>query len=235
MLSVGQLPELSYIACHREERRVQLLVAVLKTQPDLAETCTLAAELARQGLLPRPCGARARRAEFLKRCQAALKIKNPLAELDVSKLPREDQRAVALALDPGKKICSRCPNAANTALEFSLAWSEIPSSACSCADGLAVCKCVVAGADPRIEWYCAGCAQECRVVVCARCKTGDQTIKPWSSHGPHQLLNARCTKCSRPTFAPSSSKDRRKYDENLADIHSHKRKKLLCAGALRKC
>ena len=206
---------------------MQLLVAMLKTQPDLAETCTLAAELAREGLLPQPSGARARRAEFLKRCQVALEIKNPLAELDVSKLPREDQRTVALALDPGKKICSRCPNAADTALEFSLDWSEIPSSACSCADGLAVCKCVVAEADPRIEWYCAGCAQECRVVVCPSCKTGDQTIKPWSSHGPQQFLNATCTECSRPTFAPFSSVAKRRKIENLAELHGHRRRDFL--------
>ena len=136
---------------------MQVLVAMLKTQPDLAETCTLAAELAREGLLPQPSGARARRAEFLKRCQAALKIKNPLAQLDVSKLPRGDQRTVALALDPGMKICSRCPNVADTALEFSL-QTEVPSSACSC--GRSICRCVVPDPHPRIEWFCAGCMQE---------------------------------------------------------------------------
>ena len=77
---------------------MQFLVANLIDLPDLAETCTLAAE----GLLPQPSGARARKAEFLKRFQAALGKKNPLAELDVKLLPREDQRAIALALEPSK-------------------------------------------------------------------------------------------------------------------------------------
>ena len=161
MLSVGQLLDLSYIACHREERRVQFLVAMLKTQPDLAETCTLAAELARESLLPQPCGARARKAEFLKRCQAALKMKNPLAELGVSKLPCEDQRTIALALDPGMKICSRCPNVADTHLEFSL-QSEVPN--CSCGRPIS-CKCVAPDPHPRIEWFCAVCVQERRVLA----------------------------------------------------------------------
>ena len=155
MLSVGtSCGDLTYIACHREERRVQFLVAKLKQLPDLAETCTLAAELARECMLPQPSGARARKAEFLKRCQAALKVKNPLAECDVKKLPGEDQRAIALALEPGTKICSQCPNVADTQLEFSLSF-EVPSSACSCARF--VCKCEVPDPDPRIEWYCAGC------------------------------------------------------------------------------
>ena len=227
MLSVGtSCGDLTYIACHREERRVQFLVAKLKQLPDLAETCTLAAELAQESLLPQPSGSRVRKAEFLKRCQAALKVKNPLAELDVKKLPGEDQRAIALALEPGKKICSQCPNPADTALEFSLDWSEVPSSACSCADKhVFMCKCVVPEPDPRIEWYCAGCALERRAVVCPSCKNGEalQTINPTPYLlGSHQFLNARCTKCSRLTIAPTSSGDKRKYNETLAVIRSRK-------------
>ena len=199
---------------------MQFLVAKLNKLPDLAETCTLAAELAREGLLQQPSGARARKAEFLKRCQAALKVKNPLAELDVKKLPGEDQRAIALVLEPGKKICSQCPNPADTALEFALDWSEVPSSACSCADKhVFMCKCVVPEPDPRIEWYCAGCALERRAVVCPSCKNGEalQTINPTPYLlGSHQFLNARCAKCSRSTIAPSSSGDKRKYNETLA-------------------
>ena len=217
MLSVGtSCGDLTYIACHREERRVQFLVAKLKQLPDLAETCTLAAELAQEGLLPQPSGSRVRKAEFLKRCQAALKVKNPLAELDVKKLPSEDQRAIALALEPGKKICSQCPNLADTALEFSLKF-EVPSSACSCARF--VCRCVAPDPDPCIEWYCAGCALEQRAVVCPSCKNGEalQPIHPIPYLlGSHQFLNARCTKCSRSTIAPSSSGYKRKYNETLA-------------------
>ena len=184
MLSVGtSCGDLTYIAPHREDRRVQFLVAKLKQLPDLAETCTLAAELAQEGLLPQPSGSRVRKAEFLKRCQAALKVKNPLAELDVKKPSSEDQRAIALALEPGKKICSKCPNPADTALEFSLDWSEVPSSACSCADKhLPTCKCVVPEPDPRIEWYCAECALKRREVLCPSCKNGLSSVPECSLH-----------------------------------------------------
>jgi hypothetical protein len=200
---------------------VQFLVAKLKQLPDLAETCTLAAELAQESLLPQPSGSRVRKAEFLKRCQAALAIKNPLAELDVKKLPGEDQRAIALALEPCKKICSKCPNPANTALEFSLDWSEVPSFACSCKEEV-VCKCVVPEPDPRVEWYCAGCALELQEVVCPICKNGETLPainSPQYLLASQQLMNARCTKCSRRTKVPSnahpSSKNKRKYNETL--------------------
>jgi hypothetical protein len=87
MLSVGSpLEELVYIHCHREERRVALLCARLPPLPDLAETVVMAAQMAQEGSLPPPTGPRARKAEFLKRCEAALAKKNPLAERDVKKI-----------------------------------------------------------------------------------------------------------------------------------------------------
>ena len=231
MLSVGALTDLTYIACHREERRVQFIVAKLKQLPDLAETCTLAAELTREGLLPQLSGARARKAEFLKRCQAALAIKNPLAELDVKKLPRQDQRTVALALEPDKKICSRCPNLADTALEFSINWFAPNGSACSCPDNMPICRCEVPEVDPRVEWYCATCAIGLRAAVCPSCKTSDalvqdgevlQTIHPMQM-GFHQFANVKCTKCNRLAIAPFTSADKRKYKDTLAGLLSRKR------------
>ena len=231
MLSVGALTDLTYIACHREERRVQFIVAKLKQLPDLAETCTLAAELTREGLLPQLSGARARKAEFLKRCQAALAIKNPLAELDVKKLPRQDQRTVALALEPDKKICSRCPNPADTALEFGINWFAPNGSACSCPDNMPICRCAVPEVDPRVEWYCAKCAIGRRAAVCPSCKTSDalvqdgevlQTIHPMQM-GFHQFANVKCTKCNRLAIAPFTSADKRKYKDTLAGLLSRKR------------
>ena len=231
MLSVGALTDLTYIACHREERRVQFIVAKLKQLPDLAETCTLAAELTREGLLPQLSGARARKAEFLKRCQAALAIKNPLAELDVKKLPRQDQRTVALALEPDKKICSRCPNPADTALEFTINWFAPNGSACSCPDNMPICRCEVPEVDPRVEWYCATCAIGLRAAVCPSCKTSDalvqdgevlQTIHPMQM-GFHQFANVKCTKCNRLAIAPFTSADKRKYKDTLAGLLNRKR------------
>ena len=235
MLSVGALTDLTYIACHREERRVQFIVAMLKQLPDLAETCTLVAKLAQEGLLPQSSTVRARKAEFLKRCQAALAIKNPLAELDVKKLPRQDQRTVALALEPGKKICSRCPNPADTALEFGINWFAPNGSACSCPFHEPICRCQVPEVDPRVEWYCAKCAIGRRAAVCPSCKTSDalvqdgemlQTILPMlqmGQNGFHQFANVRCTRCSRLAIAPFTSADKRKYNDTLAGLRSRKR------------
>mgnify|MGYP006936380792 CR=1 FL=1 len=234
MLSVGtSCGDLAYIACHREKRRVQFLVAKLKQLPDLAETCTLAAELAQESLLPQPSGSRVRKAEFLKRCQAALKVKNPLAELDVKKLPGEDQRAIALALEPGKKICSQCPNLADTALEFSLDWFAPNGSACSCADHMVICRCGIPEPDPHIEWFCTGCAIGRRAVACPSCNTSDalvqdgetlQSINPMML-GFHQFSNVKCTKCNRLAIAPFTSGDKRKYTETLAGLRSSKRRR----------
>ena len=231
MLSVGALTDLTYIACHREERRVQFIVAKLKQLPDLAETCTLVAKLAQEGLLPQSSTVRARKAEFLKRCQAALAIKNPLAELDVKKLPRQDQRTVALALEPDKKICSRCPNLADTALEFTINWFAPNGSACSCPDNMPICRCEVPEVDPRVEWYCATCAIGLRAAVCPSCKTSDalvqdgevlQTIHPMQM-GFHQFANVKCTKCNRLAIAPFTSADKRKYKDTLAGLLNRKR------------
>jgi len=230
MLAVGELTDLTYIACHREERRVQFLVAKLPGLPDLAETCTLAAKLAREGLLPQPSTVRARKAEFLKRCQAALVIKNPLAELDVKKLPRQDQRMVALALEPDKKICSRCPNAADTALEFGINWFAPNGSACSCPDNMPICRCEVPEVNPYVQWYCADCAIGRRAAVCPSCKTSDalvqdgevlQTIDPMGM-GFHQFANVKCTRCSRLAIARFTPADKRKYNDTLAGLRSRK-------------
>ena len=73
MLSVGSpLEELAYIHCHREERRVALLCSRLPALPNLCETVAIAAQMAQEGSLPSSKGPRARKAEFLKRCEAAL-------------------------------------------------------------------------------------------------------------------------------------------------------------------
>ena len=214
MLAVGELKQLAFIACHREDRRVQFLVAKLGDLPDLAETCTLAAELAREGLLPLPSGPRARKAEFLKRCQAALEKKNPLAQLDVKRLPSEDQRAIALALEPQKKLCSKCPNHAKTSVEFTLSWFDgVPEP------------------DAGATWFCSTCAPA-RAAVCPSCGKPGALVQE-GEHlrsssplvlGHHSFSNLRCTNCRRAAIAPFTAADKRKYHElRGAEMRSCKR------------
>ena len=211
MLTVGELKELSFIPCHREERRVQFLVAKLHDLPDLAETCVLAAELAREGLLPSPSGSRARKGEFLKRCQAALGKKNPLAELDVKQVPAEDQRAIALALQPDQKLCSTCPGQAKTSLEFSLSWwNGVPEP------------------DPDTKWFCSACAP-LHAAVCPSCGKRGTLVQDGEllhSSSPlvlshHRFSNLRCTDCKRAAVAPFTAAEKRKVSELLgAELRS---------------
>ena len=150
-------------------------------------------------------------------------------------LPRQDQRTVALALEPDKKICSRCPNPADTALEFGINWFAPNGSACSCPDNMPICRCEVPEVDPRVEWYCAKCAYGRRAAVCPSCKTSDalvqdgemlQTIMPMMQFGQvhfHQFANVKCTRCNRLAIAPFTSADKRKYNDTLAGLLPRKR------------
>ena len=192
---------------------MQFLVAKLGDLPDLAETCALAAELAREGLLPSPSGHRARKAEFLKRCQAALEKKNPLAQLDVKRLPPEDQRAIALALEPEKKICSKCPNQAKTSMEFTLSWfNGVPEP------------------DAGAKWFCSTCAPM-HAAVCPSCGKHDALVqegeRPRSSSplplGYHRFSNLRCTDCKRAAIAPFTAAEKRKVSELLGAESRSKR------------
>ena len=202
MLAVGEVKGLTYIPCHREERRVQFLVARLHDLPDLAETVALAVQLAQEGLLPVPTGARARKKEFLERCQAALKQKNPLAELDVQRLPAQDQRLIALALQPGKHLCSKCPNAADVSLEFSLSFIHgVPEP------------------EGHTVWFCKSCAPA-RAALCPGCGKHDTLIQEGGGmhscamslmlRGHHEFSSLRCKSCKRAAVAPLNNEDRRK-------------------------
>ena len=190
---------------------MQFLVAKLHDLPDLAETCVLAAELAREGLLPSPSGPRARKGEFLKRCQAALEKKNPLAQLDVKQVPPEDQRAIALALQPHQKICSVCPNQAKTSMEFSLSWfNGVPEP------------------DVGTEWFCSTCAP-LHAAVCPSCGKRGTLVQDGEllhSSSPlvlshHRFSNLRCTDCKRAAVAPFTAAEKRKVSELLgAELRS---------------
>ncbi len=99
LASTGGLPELTYIRCSdKKQRRHLLLVANLREEKAaiLADAVRIAAAMARNGSLPAP--GRQRNCEFLRRCVEALKVVNPKAEMDATKLPREEQEAVRRAL-----------------------------------------------------------------------------------------------------------------------------------------
>jgi hypothetical protein len=196
LLNIGNLEKLTYIRCHREERRVALLVSRLGSLPDLAETVAIAAGMAKDGALPPPSGPRARKTEFLKRCQAALVIRNPKAETEVKLVPKDDQRKIAVALSPAQ-ICSRCPAPAATSMEFGLAWLDgVPEPS------------------PDERWYCKGCLPS-HPAVCITCGKPDDLEVTGGASAPapfvgfHLIPQLRCTRCLTGAVAPMSIGEKR--------------------------
>ena len=203
LLSVGEpLRELEYIPCHREERRVELLCTRLPKLPDMAECVSIAAQMAQEGSLPSPDGPRARKAEFLARCETALKRTNPLAQCDLKQLPAEDQRKIAMALGMKTQLCSRCPKPAETTVEFSLSWLDgVPEAA------------------PETRFFCAGC-KPTNPAACVKCgrhdtlEQSEETVRSLVPHGRYHVLGGlRCKNCHALAFAPLSTGEKRKRDE----------------------
>ena len=79
--SAGEQPaSLSYIRCHREQRRVQLLVKNVNkdyVKAGLLTVVKVAVRLAKDGCLPGHEGPRARKTEFIRRCQDAMEVLAP--------------------------------------------------------------------------------------------------------------------------------------------------------------
>ena len=99
--SAGERPAtLSYIRCHREARRVQLLVENLRkeyTKIGLLTVVRAAVQMAKEGSLPGPDGPRARKTEFIRRCEEALALCEPKAERTTPS--REIRRRIAHIID----------------------------------------------------------------------------------------------------------------------------------------
>ena len=204
LLSVGEpLRELTYIHCHREERRVELLITRLPVLSDMSECVSIAAILAMEGALPSPLGPRARKAEFLARCETALKRKNPLAQCDLKQLPTQDQRKIAVALGLKTQLCSRCPRPAETSVEFSLSWLDgVPEP------------------HPDTRFFCCKCAPT-HPATCLKCDKHDSLVH----HGPvrslvpflnyHIFSGLRCKDCHTLAVAPLTTGEKRKRDQDL--------------------
>ena len=204
LLSAGEpLRELTYIHCHREERRVELLSKRLPVLSDMSECVQIAAILAMEGALPSPLGPRARKAEFLARCENALKRKHPLAQCDLKQLPAEDQRKIAVALGLKTQLCSRCPRPADTSVEFSLSWM----------DG-------VPEASPDTRFFCSQCKPS-HPATCPKCGKHDSLVH----HGPvrslvpflnyHIFSGLSCKDCHALAVAPLTTGEKRKRDQDL--------------------
>ena len=170
----------------------------MSASPDLVETVTVAAQLARNGSLPLSTGPRARKTEFIKRCQAALVRRVPLAELDIKKLNANDQHKIEQALDLSKHLCSKCPEPAATSVEFSLAWLVgIPEP------------------HPDTRWFCKRCKPS-HPAVCVRCGRHDTLVQEGQVTSlarfmdSHVIAGLRCSSCKTLAIAPMTPAEKRK-------------------------
>ena len=113
--SAGERPAtLSYIRCHREARRVQLLAEHARKEyekPGLLAVVRVAVQLATDGSLPGHDGPRARKTEFIRRCQDALLVVQPDAARTVE--DASTRRLIAKIIDKNEpewpvKMCLAC-------------------------------------------------------------------------------------------------------------------------------
>ena len=124
VVSVGIEVDWTYCRCLREERRVAFLCRRLRSKCrlcDMVDAVKTAHALAQQGSLPNCSGPRARKSEFLRRVSEALATVNPLAERDLSKLPREDQNMIRCILGGGN-VYTGCLN--ENCLDLEERWTE---------------------------------------------------------------------------------------------------------------
>ena len=103
---VGQRPaQLTWVRCHREARRLALLVQSVQEEYQkggMVEVVRTAAALATEGSIPGHVGARGRKSEFLKFCAKALESINAGAEKDITKLSKSAQDTIRSILGAGE-------------------------------------------------------------------------------------------------------------------------------------
>ena len=96
--SAGDRPEqLSYIRCHWESRRLALLKRTVEDEydrPRLRTVVQIAVRLANEGTLPGHRGPRARKTEFLRRCEAAMQLLVPGPQPKITGAQRREIEAV---------------------------------------------------------------------------------------------------------------------------------------------
>ena len=91
----GPIPELKAMRCHREERRVALLLRRSSAKTMAGMVCA-AVRLAAEGCFPGPRSKG--KSEFIARCAQALKQRVPQAETVLTKLSKEDQAFIRKSL-----------------------------------------------------------------------------------------------------------------------------------------
>ena len=93
----GTRPTLTFVRCHHEARRLQLIVQAVRDEYErfgMLAVVRVATALAKAGAIPSAIGVRSRKSEFVKRCTAALDALDASAEKDIDKLPSSEQNAI---------------------------------------------------------------------------------------------------------------------------------------------
>ena len=107
----GTRPTLTFVSCHSESRRLQLIVQAVRDEYErfgMLAVVRVAAALAKAGAIPGVDGPRSRKSEFLKRCTNALGALDASAEKDLDKLPRGDQIAIRKMLGDEEEPYQGC-------------------------------------------------------------------------------------------------------------------------------
>ena len=181
---------LTYMRCHRETRRVDLLVRNLTGSASLLDCARIALRMASEGSLPGHTGPRARKTEFLRRCTEALVKANPRAVSDHHSLaPRQAWELGALLGTLGAQPCDRCgiPTERPVAADCMVAPSALEDFR-------------QAHGSVRDKAYCADCAKVARILYCSRCGK-DDSMQPNPGQTLYGVKRHRCTRCDTPATA----------------------------------
>jgi len=185
---------LTYIRCHREPRRVDLLAGRLARKASLVDCARIALQMAAEGSLPGHTGPRARKTEFLRRCAEALDKVNPRAVGDPKNLaPRQAWELGALMGATAARPCDRCgiPVERPVAAECMAAPTELEDFR-------------QAHSSVRDKVYCHGCAKVTRVLYCPECGK-DDAVEPTPGLTPFEqtygVKRHRCNRCDTPAIA----------------------------------
>ncbi len=188
-------PVLTYMRCHRETRRVELLAKRISPSASLVDCVRTARRMAEDGSLPGHTGPRARKTEFLRRCSEALAKACPRAVNDPKMLAPRQAWELAMEMGDGDaRACDHCGRPATN-----------PVRAEDIVDGCELETFLQLHETVRDKVYCGGvCAEFATVVFCPDCGKDDvlatapeQTL----SRGIYGAKRRRCTRCDTHAVA----------------------------------
>ncbi len=193
-------PALTYIRCHRETRRVELLAKRISRSASLVDCVRTARRMAEEGSLPGHTGPRARKTEFLRCCSEALAKACPRAVNDPKMLAPRQAWELAMEMGDGDaRACDHCGRPATN-----------PVRAEDIVDGCELETFLQLHESVRDKVYCGGVGAEVATVVyCADCGRDDVL-----ADAPEQTLRTygakrrRCTRCDTHAVALRSMRRR---------------------------